>query len=554
TEVEDRLDGHLRWSADLFDPPTTHRMIGHLQNLLAAAAADPGLPISRLPLLTPAERHQAVVEWNDQQVVGAAADGAAGETLAGAAADVMELFAAQAVRDPAAVALTCGGESLSFADLDRRVDRLARRLHAAGVGAGVTVGLYLERSADLVVGLLAIWKAGGAYLPLDPALPRPRLTFLLEDSAAPLVLTSEGLAATLPPCSARVVRLDAPPEAGEDGEIAEAGERALPPGGGALPGDLAYRIYTSGTTGQPKAVEVERGSLAAVLAATRRLFRFAPGDRMPCVAPFSFDIFLFELLSPLLAGGTSVLSPRGPTLDVEWLAAELGEATRLHAVPALMRQVVDAVRRAPGSAAGQRLRTILVGGDTVPAELLADLRETFPQARIWVLYGPTEATILCTAHPVPPAGMGAALPLLGRPLPGAVVHVCDAAGQPVPIGVPGEIWIGGPGVSRGYWRREALNAEKFVDRGGSRCFRSGDLARRRPDGALEFLGRIDQQVKVRGFRIELGEIESVLARHPAVDEAVVIARAEPAAAPGAGAATADKRLVAYVVPGSGPAL
>jgi amino acid adenylation domain-containing protein len=541
TEVKDRLDGHLRWSADLFDPPTAHRMIGHLQTLLAAAVADSGLPISGLPLLTPAERHQTVVEWNDS---------AAGEALAGGAADVMELFAAQVVRAPAAVALTCGSESLSFADLDRRADRLARRLRAAGVGPGMTVGLYLERSAELVVGLLAIWKAGGAYLPLDPALPRPRLAFLLDDSAAPFVLTGEELAATFPPCSARVLRLDAlvgDAEAGEaGGEAGGAGEGGAPPPR-ALPGDLAYRIYTSGTTGRPKAVEVERGSLAAVLAATRRLFRFAPGDRMPCVAPFSFDIFLFELLSPLLAGGTSVLSSRGPTLDVEWLAAEAGEATRLHAVPALMRQVVDAVRRAPRAAAGQSLRTIFVGGDTVPAELLEDLRETFPRARVWVLYGPTEATILCTAHPVPPAGKGTALPLLGRPLSGAVLHLCDAAGQPVPIGVPGEIWIGGRGVSRGYWRREALTAEKFVDRGGSRFFRTGDLARRRPDGALEFLGRIDQQVKVRGFRIELGEIESVLARHPAVSEAVV-------APAGAFPPTADKRLAAYVVPRSGPAL
>ncbi|HZF12188.1 MAG TPA: amino acid adenylation domain-containing protein, partial [Thermoanaerobaculia bacterium] len=524
TEVEGGLDGAFRWSVDLFDASTVHRMIGQLRTVLAGAVADPGQRLSALPLLTPPERQQ-LYEWNDRR---------SAETPA----DPLALFAAQVARAPQAVALVDGAVSVAYADLGRRADRLARRLRAAGVGPGVAVGLCLERSAELIVGLLGIWKAGGAYVPLDPDHPRSRLAFLLEDSAVPFVLTRERLVERLPPSAARVLSIDA---IDAEAESVEEDAARWPP---ARPGDLAYRIYTSGTTGQPKAVEVERGSLAAILAATREAFGFAPGDRMPCVAPFSFDIFLFELLSPLLAGGTSLLVSHTPTLDVERLAAGLGEATLLHAVPALMRQVVEAVRRGPGSGRGESLRMIFVGGDTVPAELLSDLRETFPEARLCVLYGPTEGTILASAHPVPPlgeGGPGAARPLLGRPLAGVVLEVNDPAGEPVPVGVPGEIWIGGAGVTRGYWRREALNAEKYVLREGERFFRTGDLARRLPDGSLEFLGRIDQQVKVRGFRIEPGEIASVLARHPAVREAVVEARAE------AGAGARGRRLVAYVV-------
>ncbi len=297
------------------------------------------------------------------------------------------------------------------------------------------------------------------------------------------------------------------------------------------PSDLAYLIYTSGTTGQPKAVLVEHGNLAHTLRAAQEAFAFAPDDRMPCLAAFTFDIFLFELLGVFLAGGTAVLFPLKPTLDLARLVDELESATLLHAVPALMRQVVDAVRK---RGAPTNLRRLFVGGDAVPSDLLADMREVFPHARTAILYGPTEAAIIASRHEGD-AGTGRAL--LGRPLPGALLEIRDREGHPVPIGVPGEVWIGGPGVTRGYLNRPELTAEKFTTVEGGRRYRTGDLARFLHDGTLEFLGRIDQQVKVRGFRIELGEIEAVLAQHAGVSQAAVLALGEGE----------SRRLVAYVV-------
>jgi pristinamycin I synthase-3/4 len=517
---EGELQGALDYAADLFDRTTVERFAGHLRSVLASAVADPAGRVSELTLLAAAERHQILMEWNDSQ-----ADEGPG---------VVELFAAVAARTPDAVALVWGEERIGYGELARRAARLAGHLRALGVGPGTAVGLCTERSPGMIAGLLGILAAGGAYVPLDPSLPPARLSFLLEDSEVPVLVTQEHLVPELPPGPARTVVLEVATLENGDAELPLARPAE------ARPSDLCYMIYTSGTTGRPKAVQVEHRSLAATLAATRRSFGFGPDDRMPCVAPFSFDIFLFELLSPLLSGGISHLVPLRPTLDVEALVAGLAEATALHAVPALMRQVVDTVRRLGPSGRFPNLRALFVGGDTVPAELLADLRALFPAARVWVLYGPTEGAILCSAHRVP-AFPEAARPLLGRPLSNARLLVCDQDGQQVPIGVPGEIWIGGLGVTRGYWRREELTAEKYVERGdGERFFRTGDLARQLADGTLEFLGRIDHQVKVRGFRIELGEIESVLGRHPEVREVVVDARPE--------VANAGRRLVAYVVP------
>ncbi|HEX9943118.1 MAG TPA: amino acid adenylation domain-containing protein, partial [Thermoanaerobaculia bacterium] len=509
-------------STDLFDTSTIDRLLRHFASLAAAAAADPECSIAELPLLPEAECHQLLAEWND--------------TAAAPGEGIADLFEAQVERSPEAVAVVFGDRRLSYREINRLANRLAHRLREVGVGPSARVGLCVERSPELVAGLLGILKVGGAYVPLDPAHPRARLAYLFEDSAVTTLVTEGRLVPGLPVLAGggpRIVCLDG---------LEEAPSAGGNPPRTAGPADLAYMIYTSGTTGQPKAVMVDHGSLAATLAATRRLFAFAAGDRMPCIAPFSFDIFLFELLSPLLTGGTAILFPLRPTLDVEALAASLAEATRFHAVPALMRQVVEAVRRAgPVPADGYAgLRTLFVGGDAVPADLLADLHATFPRAQTWVLYGPTEGTILCSAHPVP--AEGPARPLLGRPLDGARLLLCNRDGQLVPVTIPGEIWIGGAGVTRGYWNRDALTAEKFVARDGERFFRTGDLARRLADGNLEFLGRIDQQVKIRGFRVEPGEIESVLARHPEVHAAVVAAVDDPS-----GAETAGKRLAAYVV-------
>ncbi|HEX6863771.1 MAG TPA: amino acid adenylation domain-containing protein, partial [Thermoanaerobaculia bacterium] len=503
-EAGEGWSARFDFASDLFDPSTVLRLAGHLRTLLEAATADPDRRLGELSFLSASERHQLWSEWNDAS--------------APAAPGVVERFAAQVEQSPDTVAVAFAGregEGLTYRELDRRAGLLARRLRAVGAGPEVPVGLCIEHGPELAVAVLGIFRSGGACVTLDPSHPSARLAFVLADSALPVLVTQPHLLEVLPPHDAKVVFL---------GEEEESGDLPIP-----APGSLAYRIYTSGTTGRPKAVEVEHGMLAATLAATREQFDFAAGDRMACLAAPTFDIFFFELLSPLLSGGTAVFFPQRPKLDVEQVADHLGELTALHAVPALMRSLVDALRE-KGT-----LRQVFTGGDAVPADLLEDLRQAFPAAQIRVLYGPTEATILCSAHPVPPES---ARPLLGRPLPGAVLHVCDAAGEILPIGVPGELWIGGPGVTRGYLGREELTAGKFVRRGGERFYRSGDRVRRLADGTLEFLGRLDHQVKIRGFRIELGEIEEALGEVEAVREAVVVAREDR---PG------DRRLVAYVV-------
>ena len=503
----------LVYGAELFDAMTLQRLTIALETLLRGALSGDGRRLSDLPLLPEAARHQIVAEWNDTRP-------------AGEPRGVVERFAAQVAATPDAIALETAGERLTYAELDRRSNRLAHRLRRLGVGPEVAVGLFVERTAEMVAGMLGVWKAGGAYLPLDPGSPTERLAYLLEDSAVPLIAVGAGLAAALPPRESLVVRLD-------DADLAE--ESELPPAGLPAPGDLAYLIYTSGTTGRPKAVLVEHGNLASTLAAAQEDFGFRPGDRTASLGALTFDVSLLELLAPLLSGGTCALLPLRPTLDLERVVEEMGSASFLHMVPAVMRQVLALARHRGASA--PRLRTLFLGGDAVPADLLTDLRETFPRTEIWVLYGPTETAIVCTRWRLP--ATGPVRSLLGRPFAGTEIHLRDAGGRPVPIGVAGEIWIGGAGVARGYWRREELTAEKFVTVEGRRFFRSGDLARSLPDGTLEFLGRSDSQVKVRGFRIELGEIEAALTDQPGVREAVVLARDD-----GRGG---ERRLVAYVV-------
>ncbi|MFL6194096.1 MAG: non-ribosomal peptide synthase/polyketide synthase [Thermoanaerobaculia bacterium] len=489
------LRGTLDYALDLFEPPTAGRWAGAFAALLEEIAARPGTRLSGLPALSAEERHQILAEWGE----GAAAASVPGLT-------VVDRFEAQAARTPGAPALEAGGEALSYAELHRRAVDLASLLAARGAGPGTVVGLRTERTADLVVGLLGILRAGAAYLPLDPSYPEERLAFQAADSGASLILP------------------------GEDGA-----ERASPCRPGSR--DLAYLIYTSGTTGRPKAVEVEHGSLAHAIGAFVEAFGFGPGERMPAIAPFSFDIFLFELLAPLLSGGTSVLLPLRPTLDLDLLLGELARSTRFHAVPAVLRQVVDRVLAMGDAERWAGLREVYVGGDAVPTSLLADVGRAFPSARVRVLYGPTEGTIVATSHAVP-AG-GPARPLLGRPLAGVSVRLLDPAGGTVPAGVAGEIHLGGPGVTRGYRGRPDLTAERYVPApGGERLYRTGDLARWLPDGRLEFLGRADVQLKVRGFRVEPGEVEARLAAHPGVAQAAVVAQG-PAG---------DRRLAAFYAP------
>jgi amino acid adenylation domain-containing protein len=509
-DAADGLGGSLEYDADLFDPATAERLCELFLLQAAAVTEDPDLPLAVLPVLTAASRHQVVVEWNDTA-----------RPLP--EWTVPERLALQAARTPDALALIAAGETLTFGELDRRAGRLARRLRAAGVGPESRVALLLDRTADLPVALLAVWKAGGACVPLDPASPVERRNALLADAAPALVIHRN------PPDLPSLPALDLAESDSSD----DSWESPSP-----SPEDLAYMIYTSGTTGLPKAVMVEHRSLAAVLAATGDRFGFAPGDRMPHLASFSFDISLFELFAPLLGGGAVEILGREDVLEPAALLAALARATRFHAVPSLMRQVVASVRQAgtDGTERFAGLRTLFTGGDLVTPDLLAGLRATFPAAEIVVLYGPTEATMVCTHHSVP-AGAPPEGTLIGRPFANIMVRVVDRWGE-APLGVPGELWIGGAGVARGYFERPELTAERFVEREGERYYRSGDLVRQRADGTLEFLGRTDLQVKIRGFRVEPGEIEVQLAAHPAVREAAVIAVL----------AAGEKRLVAYCVP------
>jgi amino acid adenylation domain-containing protein len=345
-----------------------------------------------------------------------------------------------------------------------------------------------------------------------------------------VVVATAATAGVLPEHGANVVRVDpledtaSASDAAPEVPVSDAG--------------LAYVIYTSGSTGKPKGVLVQHGSLANLLAATREAFGIVEGDVMPALASYAFDIWLFEALLPLTSGATVRLVERERVLDVPALVEEIADATLVHAVPALMRQLVQAERETPRLA---RLRRAFVGGDRVPADLLAEMRQALPGAETHVLYGPTEGTILASTHPVPEDGIVEGHPI-GRPLGNVRLYVCDGFGSPQPAGVPGELLIGGAGVARGYLARAAMTAERFVPDpfstgGGARLYRTGDRARWRADGTLDFLGRTDFQVKVRGFRIELGEIEAVLRGQESVADCVVVARAD----------AGEQRLVAYVV-------
>ncbi len=517
-EVGEEIQGGLAYRSELWEAATIERMAGHYLALLAAVAAAPEARLSGLELLGEAERRQVLEEWN--------------RTGAEYPAErcAHRRFEAQAERTPGAAAVLSGADRLTYAELNRRADGLAHRLRGLGVGPETRVGLCLERGAEMVACVLAVLKAGGAYVPLDPAHPRERLAWMLADSGARVLLTQSGLAAGFEGFGGEVVRVD---------ETAPAPAADLAPAHAATPENLAYVLYTSGSTGRPKGVLVQHGSLANLLAATREAFGVEPGDVMPALASYAFDIWLFETMLPLTSGAAVRLVERERILDPDALVEEISDATLLHAVPALMRRIEQAERERPRLG---RLRRAFVGGDRVPADLLAEMRAALPSARISVLYGPTEGTILASTHAVPETGVEEGHPI-GRPLGNVRLYVCDAPGNPQPVGVPGELRIGGAGVARGYLGRPGRTAEGFVPdafsgRPGARLYRSGDRVRRLASGELEFLGRMDQQVKVRGFRIEPGEIEARLREHPGVREAAVLARED---APG------QPRLVAYVV-------
>ncbi|HET7460811.1 MAG TPA: amino acid adenylation domain-containing protein [Longimicrobium sp.] len=517
----------LQYNADLFERATAARMLEHLARLLGHAANDPDARLSTLRLMGDDERAEVL-----------AAGSPPAQPLPAAPAHA--LFEAHARRAPGAPAVLHGADAWTYAGLDRRAEAIARRLRALGVGPEVPVGLCVDRAPGLLAAVLGIWKAGGAYVPLDPEYPADRLRWIVADASLPVIVASGSAAAALPETRARVLHIDAADLSdAPDASAADPSDVAASAPSRPLPVEaLAYVIYTSGSTGRPKGVRVEHGALANLLLGTGRAFGVRPGDVMPALASYAFDIWLFEALLPLVSGAAVRVVGRERVLDPPTLLDEIADATLLHAVPALMAQLAGLERQAPRLA---RLRRAFVGGDRVPAALLAEMRDAFPAAGTHVLYGPTEATILAAAHPVPAEGGVEGHPI-GTALPNVRAWVCDAAGAPQPQGVPGELLLGGAGVARGYLGRRGLTAERFVPDPfsgvpGARLYRTGDRVRRRADGTLEYLGRLDGQVKVRGFRIEPGEIEAALRRHQGVRECAVIARED---------AAGDTRLVGYV--------
>ncbi|HEU0079781.1 MAG TPA: amino acid adenylation domain-containing protein, partial [Longimicrobiaceae bacterium] len=520
----ERLTGGLSYRTDLWEAATIERMAGHFTALLEGLARDPERRVSELPLLGAAERGLLLEEWNQ-------AEGAylAERTLHG-------LFAEQAARTPEAVAVAYEGERLSYGELERRSNRLAHRLRRLGVGPEARVALCIERSPEMLVGVLGILKAGGAYVPLDPAYPAERLAYVLEDCGAAVLVTQEALLAALPRHRAETVCLDR-----DCAEIERESTEA--PGDGAAPGSLAYVIYTSGSTGRPKGVMVTHANVVRLFRATDAWFGFGAEDVWTLFHSYAFDFSVWEIWGALLHGGRLVVVPyltsRSPEAFLRLLRQE--GVTVLNQTPSAFRQLIQAEGNV-GAPSDLALRVVVFGGEALELESLRPWmdRHGDERPRLVNMYGITETTVHVTYRPITrgdlEAGRGS---VIGRAIPDLRIYLLDAHGQPVPVGVAGEICVGGAGVARGYLDREELTRERFVAdpfRAGERIYRSGDLARYRADGELEYLGRADQQLKVRGFRIEPGEIEAALLAQAGVREAVVVARGEGA----------ERRLVAYV--------
>ncbi|HEX6350007.1 MAG TPA: amino acid adenylation domain-containing protein, partial [Candidatus Dormibacteraeota bacterium] len=509
------------YSSDLFDESTVARLLRHYRNLLEAATAEPAQAVSRLSMLDPGERRRLLHDWAQDPPVAYPSQ-----------SRLHELFAEQAGRTPNAVALLDRGRRVTYRDLERRANRLAQRLVALGARRETVVGVCLERSAETVVALLAILKAGAAYLPLDPAYPRARLAHMLEDSRAPLLVTTSALAERLPAGSARRVLLDRERAAIARRPSADPGV----PGGAE---DLAYVIYTSGSTGEPKGVMATHRATVNRLAWMWRSFPFQAGEVTCQKTALSFVDSVWEIFGPLLRGVPALVVPDAVARDPDALLQALAAArvSRLVAVPSLLRMLLD-VQPQLGAALPD-LRLLVSSGEALPVELARRLRRALPGVRLLNLYGSSEVAADATWHEVTDAEPEGPL-AIGRPIFNVRVRVLDPALEPVPIGVPGEVYVGGDALARGYWGRRELTAERFRPdpHGPGLLYRTGDLGHFRRDGSLVYLGRVDQQVKVRGARVELGEVEAELKRLPEVAEAAVVAHQR-----GEG----DVRLVAYLV-------
>ena len=491
----------------MFEPATIRRLLGHFKQLLEGVVANPNLKLWELPLLTDAERKQLLVDWNRTEIEFPVQE------------CVHELINDQARQTPDAVAIVFGSQQLTYRQLDRRTNQLAHHLQRLGVGPKHLVGICMDRSIEMVLGLIGVMKTGAAYVPLDPSYPSERLDFMLGDSGAPVLLTRNADAQRLNNLQIQDVRtvcLD-----GDWPRIAI--ESDAKPHVEMTSNDLLYVIYTSGSTGQPKGVQIPHRAVVNLLHAMRQEPGLTREDVLLSVTSISFDIAALEIFLPLIAGARVVLAGSETVFEAARLAALIRDSstTVMQATPSLWRHLVESGWR------GDKRLKILCGGESLSRKLADQLLDR--GAEVWNLYGPTETTIWSTACKVE---HGAGPVSIGRPIANTQIYVLDQRLKPVPIGIAGELHIAGEGLACGYLNRPELTAEKFVsnsfatDGRSSRLYKTGDVARYRLDGTIEWLGRSDSQVKLRGHRIDLGEIESALRKHSAVREAVVVLREE----------------------------
>ena len=510
-QAGDKLDLQCEFNTDLFDRETVLRWLGHFETLISAVTRDARATLGNLPLSHPAEQNRVLVEWNQTR------------HEYPRELTIPALFAAQVRQYPGKVAVRCGKKSLTYAELDAATEALAGQLVGLGCQPGDRVGVCLERSVEMVVGVLGILKSGAAYVPMDPAYPAARLAVMIEDAAMPIIVTHSDLLSTLPSHQAKIVCLD---------QVSNNSARKVV-GQPAQAGDLAYVIFTSGSTGRPKGVQIQHRAVVNFLNSMRREPGIRPEDVLLSVTTLSFDIAGLELFLPLTSGATLVVATSETTADGNSLRRELErwEVTFMQATPVTWTMLLEA------GWTGRPDLKILCGGEALPPELA---RALLPRgASLWNMYGPTETTIWSTLQRIHQASGPI---LIGRPIDNTQCYIVDGHLRPQPVGLPGELLIGGDGLAVGYLNQPELTAEKFIRNPfssdpQSRLYRTGDLARYLPDGNIACLGRIDQQVKLRGFRIELGEIESVLRHHPAVKDCVVDLKED---------AASRKRLVGYV--------
>ena len=531
-DVDESILGALRYDTDLFDAPTIARMLGHFQTLLESVSANPDQIVALLPILTHTERHQLLVEWNDT------------EKEYPRDRCVHELFEMQVELTPDAVAVLFEERHLNYRELNRRSNQLAHYLRKLGVGPEILVGFCVDRSVEMVVGILGILKAGGAYVPLDPAYPMERLAFMLEDAQVAVLLTQQRLLERLaahPLPQGRVICLDADWES-----ITQESEQNLQ--SSVVSENLAYVIYTSGSTGRPKGAMIRHRGLINYLTWCKLAYPVADGQGTAVHSPIAFDLTVTGLFAPLLQGRRVMLVSE--ELGMEGLSTALSQEHDLSLIKITPSHLhLLGQQLAPEQAAG-RTRAFIIGGENLLPEHIAFWQRHAPETVLINEYGPTETVVGCCVYRVgDDEPLATSIPV-GRPIINTQLYILDEWLQPVPIGVTGELYVGGAGVARGYLNRPELTAERFVPdpfsaEPGARLYKTGDLARYLPNGNIECRGRTDHQVKIRGFRIELGEIESVLGQHQAIRESVVVTREE---VPG------DKSLVAYLVTAEEPAI